>query len=197
MADYRTSRRPADNATALQVDDNPVNDNGEPRRIAPTVENYVLNDLSTPELRTRLQTIDSILEDLSKKEDRFNGVAFDLQNKEAPMRAEIEALDKKAKEKLGLSMGKTLIDLVVQGKLSRPSAAGVVQGADAFLRAQKRYYDLKDLHADTKKAFKAKEDFQKNKILMWVQERGYVQEILDYRDRKTHENQQGRRRYGR
>jgi len=40
-------------------------------------------------------------------------------------------------------------------------------------------------------------EVQRETLLRWLKEKENIEFILDRRDRKTHDNQRGRRRYGR
>ena len=147
-------------------------------------------------LRQRLQSVDGIIANLSKKEDALTRTAFAVQDREQPMRDKIDALDKEAKENLGMSWGGSVIDFVTHGTLQPSTALDAILAFRAFAEAQGVNGSLEKAHAETLQAFEKIEP-TKAKILMWAKDREYTSEILDYRDRKTHENQRGRRRYGR
>ena len=62
-----------------------------------------------------------------------------------------------------------------------------------FHERKTEYGEKYDRMMETRKPL----EVQRETLLRWLKEKENIEFILDRRDRKTHDNQRGRRRYGR
>ena len=145
----------------------------------------VLTDLTTDQLKERFIAATGGLENQAKILNDLNRKSMSAQDKEDPIRQNLDELGRNLHRKFGTAIATSLLNFIVAGTLSRSAAVGFVKIVPDVFEFESRMDDLTIAHGKTMKA-REPEDLQRDKVLIWLTEQRNIDAILKDRASEEH-----------
>jgi hypothetical protein len=144
-----------------------------------------LREMTTEDLKKRFASATAGLNNQARKLNEFNRSSMSAQDKEDPIREDLEQIREEIGLKIGFAEATSLLNLVKKRVLSVAALRDFVDVIPDLVNFQGRFADLKTAHKKTMEA-RSPEDAQRITVMRWLTEQRNIDAILKKRETEKH-----------